>query len=453
MNAFWRIAGYECQSLLRNRGVWLAWVLLLAAGWLAVVQGHAQMQAQREVIEQLPAIQQQDHAFLERRYAEGTDPGNIGYYLFHPVAHPPSDWASLATGMRDVLPYAMKVRMLGLYSQLFDAELVNPTAASAGSYDFALFLVVVLPIWLIVLCHGVLAREDEEGTGPLLRSQTRALLQILLIRIGLRYALALLACLLLMLAAVLWMDLDWDRTLVAWILLLTAYLTFWASLCCVTVALGRSSLWTAMTLLGAWTLLIVVAPSALATLTEQRHPMDDAALLMLDQRQAVHTGWDMPKETTFERFFVNHPQWLDTPPVTERFHWKWYFAMHQVADESIAKRVVQYQQQLAARERLQQGAAHWLPTVGAVRGFTGLAQSDLADHLAFLDSVADFHKRLRTALYPGIFNVEPIFPADFSDLPRHEPPASVARMPWGAALGMLFWSLLFLGLTRWRMAR
>lgn len=453
MNALWRMAGYECRSLLRSRGAWAAWALLLAAGWLAVVQGHAQMQAQREVINQLPDMQQQDFAFLENRYADGTDPGNIGYYLFHPAAHPPTEWASLAIGMRDVLPYAMKIRMLGLYSQLFDAELVNPTAASAGAYDFALFVVVVLPVWLIVLCHGVLAREEEEGTGPLLRAHSSALFTLLLIRIGLRYALTLIACLLLMLAAVLWIDLTWDSRLVGWSLLLTAYLTFWATLCGLVVALRRTSLWTAMSLLGTWTLLVVAAPAVLATLTEQRHPMADAALLMLDQRQTVHTGWDLPKETTFERFFETHPEWSDTPPVTERFHWKWYFAMHQVGDESIAEGVAQYHEQLARREQFQHIAAYLLPTVGAVRGFTGLAQSDLADHFAFLGSVADFHGRLRTALYAGIFNEEPIFPSDFASLPQHEPPTGKARIPWEPITGLILWSLLFLALTRWRMNR
>ncbi|MFN3578842.1 MAG: DUF3526 domain-containing protein [Pseudomonas sp.] len=446
-----RLALYESRTLLRSRGLWLAWTLLLLAGWLATLQGHAQIQTQRALIEQLPAIHQQDLAYLQQRFPEATEAGNPGYYLFMPTNHPPSAYADLAVGVSDTVPSTMKVRLLGLYSQLFDAELLNPQVASVGPYDFAFFIIFILPVWLILLCHGLLARDEEEGTGPLLRAHSASLWPLLLVRIGLRFLMTLTACLLLLLAASLWIGIEWDGRLLAWAGLVFSYLLFWSAVCCVVVALRRSSVWTAVVLLAIWTLLVLITPATLSAWNEQRYPLSDIAQLVLKQRQVVHTGWDLPKEQTFERFFQNHPEWSETAPVTERFHWKWYYAMHQVGDESIAAELAHYRQQLAQREQADRLASWWLPTVGMQRGLTGLANTDLVDHLVYLDSIAAYHAELRSFYYPLLFDDLPFAPGDVARLPRHQMQSPPVRWPLAAGLGMLLWSGLLLMLARRRL--
>lgn len=439
-----RLIRYDTRLLWSSPAMWLAWTLLIAAGSLALFQGHMTIEQQRQSLNDLPAIQAADVEFLQRRYPEGTDAGSIGYYLFLPTRHPPSVWADLAVGLRDTNPVSMKVRLLGLYSQLFDAELINPTPAAAGRFDFAFFLGLILPVWLILLCHGVLGRDQEGGTDTLVRTQARSMWHLLLIRIGLRWLATWLGGLLLLGVALVLTPAPLAAEALVWALIMGSYLTFWAALCCLIVALGRSSVWTAMVLLGIWTLLTLLLPAALGIWSERRFPVADVADIVLDQRQVMHTGWDLPKEVTFERFFLSHPEWQDTPPVTERFHWKWYFAMHQVADDAVRQRVAHYNQRLLQRDMLARRTAVWLPTVGLQRGLSGLAGTDLIDHLAYLDSVATYHDALKAFFYPRLFEELGFEPDDFGRLPTHQPPGFAPRWPWFEVLGMLLWAGLLL---------
>ncbi len=453
MSALWRLSAYECRALLFSRSSWFAWLALLFAGLLAIAQGNAVIETQRELIDELPELYQQDVNSVQQRSAVGTDPGYTAYYLFHPTSHAPAPLASFSLGVRDSLPAAMKVRMLGLYSQLFDAELVNPVTASAGPFDFSFFVIFILPVWLIVLCHGVLAREEEDGMGPLIRSQGSSMLQLLWVRVCLRLGLTVAVLVLLVLMGVVLTPVSLSLELLAWTLLSVLYLIFWASLCCLVVSLRRSSVWTAMVLLSIWAVLILILPSTLNTWVERTYPVNDAALLMLEQRQAVHSGWDLPKEETFEKFFITHPEWSDTPPVTERFHWKWYYAMHQVGDESVQHELDALWSRLGQRDQLTGLLSVFLPTVGAQRGMTGLAQSDLVDHLHYLGSVASFHEQLRAFFYPLIFNEQPFLPADFQRVPVHSMEERPVRWPWLPAVGIIVWSALLLFITRRRFSR
>ncbi len=442
MSGGWRLLGHEARVLLRSRSFWLAWALLIACGFLALLQGRDLLLSQQALMAQLPELQQTEQALLEQRYQNGTDAGNVGYYLFLPTSHPPSSWAALAVGLRDSLPVTMKVRLLGLYSQLFDAELVNPLTAAAGPFDFAFFILFIVPVWLIVLSHGLLARDREDGTAALLQAQGGRVWQLLWIRLGLRVGLALLAVLLLLLAGLVWLQLAADQRLFYWLVLTLGYIGFWSVLCALIVALRRSSAWSLLMLLVLWALLTLVAPAAVSAWVDQRYPVADAPVLQLKQREVVHTGWDLPKETTFARFFQTHPEWSETAPVTERFHWKWYYAMHQVGDDSIAAELTDYRDRLEAREAWVRRLGYVVPVVGMQRGFAGVAQTDLADHLHYQDSIKTFHDQLRAFFYPYLFNDRPFELADFARIPSHQWQPAPLRSPWGSALGMLAWIAL-----------
>jgi ABC-2 type transport system permease protein len=450
-----RLTMYELRPLLRGAGMRLAWVLLILAGLLSIAQGHRQIDNQRAQLNQLPAIHEADIAALKQRFAEGTDSGSMAYYLFLPTGHAPAGWADLAVGLRDSVPVAMKIRMLGLYSQLFDAELVNPRLAAAGGYDFAFFVLLIMPLWLLLLGHGVLARDEEVGTGGLLRAQAASLWKLLLLRITLRWLLTWLLCGLLLGAALLGTAAEADWRVTAAMLSIGLYLGFWAALCAAVVALRRSSLWSATVLLGLWALLVLVLPQGLAAWNERLHPVDDAAAIVLKQREVMHTGWDLPKEVSFERFFQTHPEWQDTPPVTERFHWKWYFAMHQVADDSVRQDVAAYRSQLQARDRFTAMAAILVPSIGLQRSFTGMAGTDLIDHLAYLESIERYHDTLRGYFYPKIFQPAPehFDDAAYDQVPRHTLHRAQGRWNGPALLGMAAWILALLLAARQLLTR
>ena len=54
------------------------------------------------------------------------------------------------------------------------------------------------------------------------------------------------------------------------------------------------------------------------------------------QREAVNDAWDLPKSSTMEQFYESQPEWSDSSPLGDDFHWKWYYAFQQVGDETAA---------------------------------------------------------------------------------------------------------------------
>ena len=51
--------------------------------------------------------------------------------------------------------------------------------------------------------------------------------------------------------------------------------------------------------------------------------------------------------------------------------------------------------------------------------FDRLARTDLLAHLSYLDSVADYHERLKRHFFPVVFSEAPIRDVDWSVAPRH----------------------------------
>ncbi len=191
----------------------------------------------------------------------------------------------------------------------------------------------------------------------------------------------------------------------------------------------------AAALLACLVLLTMILPAIGNTVIARLLPVAREVELALAQRQAVHQGWDLPKQQTMAQFIQSHPEWRDTEPVNRRFHWKWYFAMHQVGDEAVAGQLAAYRSSLAARERWSERTGWLLAAVDVQLLTHRLAQTDLQAQLAFYDRVAAFHARLRRAYYPGIFNEQPLG-SDVAGMTRFDPHVTPPALPAGPLLSL-----------------
>lgn len=97
------------------------------------------------------------------------------------------------------------------------------------------------------------------------------------------------------------------------------YAAFWFGACAGIASLSRSSAVSVVSMLGLWITFTLVLPTLANTTITRAVPVSRDVDLMLVQRQLLHAGWDEPKDVTFERFFVTHPEWRGTPPVSDRF--------------------------------------------------------------------------------------------------------------------------------------
>jgi ABC-2 type transport system permease protein len=200
--------------------------------------------------------------------------------------------------------------------------------------------------------------------------------------------------------------------------LVAAYLLFWTALALLVARLRGSSVANAAALAACWIVLVLVLPTLAHVLINRAVPVNQGAEIALAQPQMVNRAWDIPREETMRRFYAGHPQWSDSPPLTAAFHYKWYFAFHQVGDEGVADRVKAYRAGLERRASLAGRLGWLLPSVGVQAVMTRMAETDLEAQLAYQDRIRAFHARLRDFYYGYLFRDRPFGRADFAKAPR-----------------------------------
>src|SRR5450830_698303 len=186
----------ELRLALHSRLAAGALVLLLALSLLSVWSGLSATASQRAALERIAAVQRDDVAAVAKNYQKGGEAGLAGYYTPHLTDNPPLPLAFAAFGQRDVQPYSLRVRLLGLQAQLYESESVNPELAAAGRFDFAFVLVYLAPLFVIALMHDLVTGEREAGRLRLLASLPAVAANTWRRRVGLRFGLLWLAALL-----------------------------------------------------------------------------------------------------------------------------------------------------------------------------------------------------------------------------------------------------------------
>ena len=443
---------FELRQVAHSRLAVGAVVLLALLCALSVWTGLQAVSQQRAALERIAASHAQDHAAIAARQLKGgtAEAGSVGYYLPHLTLNPPSPQAFAAIGQRDLQPQALRVRLLGLHSQLYESEAINPELAMPGRFDFAFVLVFLAPLFVIALMHDLVSSEREAGRLRLLASLPAAA-DTWRRRVGLRYGLVWLATLLPLAGGALAAGAPLAG-FAAIALVATLYLAFWFGLASWVAARARTSSSSAAILLACLVGLTMILPTLADAAIARLSPVSKGVELALAQRQAVHSGWDIPKPETFEKFFRTHPEWKDTPPVEGRFHWKWYYAMHQAGDDAVGADVAQYRASMQARESWTAHVGLVLASVNVQVLLHRLADTDLAAQLAYQDRIAAYHTQLRRFFYPYLFEERAMTRADLAQLPRYEHVAAPGRLPTGQllALGVLALALLAIGLRKLR---
>lgn len=408
---------HELRLLLRARLTVVALVLLAALTVAAVVAGMAEVHRQRAAIAAIPAAQAEDIGAVVDYVDRSKDAGSAAYYSFHPTWDAPAPLAFAALGMRDVSPYILRVRALGLEAQIYDGDVFNPELALPGRFDFAFVLVFLAPLFVITLFHDLHSGEREAGRLRTLEALPRGGARLMRRRTRLRFGLLWAALAIPFLIGTVLSGVG-ALPIVIVLAAIAAYLLFWIAVAALVGRLRWSSVANAATLAAVWLVLVLVVPTLANVAINRAIPVNQGAEIALAQREAVNGAWDIPREDTMRRFYAKHPQWADSPPLGPEFHYKWYLAFHQNGDESVADRVRTYRQGLERRDAAGRALGWVLPSVGVQALLTRLAHTDLTAQLAYQDRIRDFHARLRSFYYDYLFRDLPFGKADFERAPK-----------------------------------
>lgn len=429
---------FELKLLLRSRLAAGGLVFLLLLAVLAIWSGQRSVAAQNAALARITAAHEQDVARVAAKYGKGGDAGYAAYQTSHLTWDTPAPLAFAAFGQRDLQPFALRVRLLGLQAQLYESETINPDLALPGRFDFAFVLVYLVPLIVIALMHDLVSSERESGRLRLVASLPLAQTRFWFKRTALRYVLVYATACVPFAGAALFSGAG-GLDMLGVLGIAGVYIAFWFGLSLLVAVVARSSASAAAALLACFVVLNLVLPTAWNAFISRAVPVAKGIELTLAQRQEVHQGWDLPKSATFEKFFRTHPEWRDTPPVNVRFHWKWYYAMHQAGDDAVAPLVAQYRRSMAEREELTRQAGLLLPSVGAQVLLHRLANTDLQGQLNYQGRIERFHGELRRYYYPFVFHERSFGPAEFARLPRFEaaPAAGELRQELLASGGLL----------------
>jgi ABC-2 type transport system permease protein len=436
MKPFLRLCRWEIRHLLRDGQAWLVCGALLAAALVAIWVGDRRLARHRAEIAALPGHYDTQMADIAKQFTPQGEAGYIAYYTFFPTHHAMTPLAGLAIGVRDLVPNATWVRLLGLEGQLYEADLGNPALQALGNFDLAFVFCALAPLALLVLAHDALTRERESGRFPLLAAQGGSLAALLAARVGVRALTVALTCTVAfgLACAVLRIPLASDS--LGWLAGAWAHLAVWAGLAALVAVVARTPAASLAAALTGWIVAVVLLPALLNLGLATALPVSEGLELTVRQRQESHSAWDKPRAETMDKFFAHNPDWSGTPPVTGRFAWKWYYAMQQVGDDSVATESAAYRENLRSRQRVTARLAWLVPSAYAQLLLSARAGTDLDAHLAYLDRVRAFHADLRAYFYPMFFSERTLTPADYAAFPQFR--AGAAPPPSGLPL----WPLL-----------
>lgn len=411
---------YEWTLLLRSKVAVSGLALLVALTVASLVSGVQRIDSQREAIARIAGLQAEDMAALVKANGASQDAGTAAYYSFHPTWNPPSPLAFAAVGMRDVAPFVLRVRALGLEAQIHDGDAFNPELALAGRFDFAFLLTFLAPLFVIVLFHDLRSAERESGRERTLASLPGSLTRLYGRRAVVR-GLALSLCFGVPFVVVAVQQGVPALQILGVLALMVAYLAFWAAAALLVAWRSWASSTNAATLAAVWVTLALVLPALSNVAIERAIPVEQGAEIARAQREAVNGAWDVPREDTMQRFYANYPEWSQSAPLGTAFHYKWYLAFHQNGDDAVAPMSAAYREGIEERTAAANTLGWALPPVGLQAALTRMAGTDMQAHLAYQDRIRAYHAQLRQFYYGFLFGDKPFREEDYGRAPEFKP--------------------------------
>lgn len=299
---------HEWRLLSRQMLAVASLALLAFLATAAVIGGTVEVRRQQAVIDRIQPQQRADEDAIAKWVSVEGDAGNAAYYTAHATWDEPAPMAFAALGQRDVAPYVLRVRALGLEGQLQESESYNAELALPGRFDWAFVLTYLTPLFLIALLHDVRSAEREAGRAQMLAVMARSQRWFWGRRIILRAGLVWLVVTAPLVAGAIIAHATLAEA-VSFIATGLGYTLVWTVLILLIARARRASVANAAILSATWLVLTLILPTLALLVINDRHPVRQGIELTLAQREEVHAGWDRPKAATMAAFVRLYPEW------------------------------------------------------------------------------------------------------------------------------------------------
>ncbi|RTL85143.1 MAG: DUF3526 domain-containing protein [Hyphomicrobiales bacterium] len=460
------LAGFfaEARILARARAVGLALVALAAAALFALHAGAGRIASQQAVVAAARAEEAQRldglKTSLARLESGATqeepppyrDPRNAVFMGAGPAARvaalAPQPLALVAVGQSDLLSPVIRVTSGSKDAFLFADEIENPALLSSGATDLAFIVVHVYPLVILALAFNLLAGEREQGTLVMTLAAARRPGAALAGKLAARLV-APIAIMLLATALGIGLFAGWDALASASFLRLVAvilvYGLFWAALAAAVDGLGQSSAFNALTLIGAWVVLALLAPAGINSLAAFVYPAPSRIDMTVAARAAA-TDADKSRDAMLARYVEEH---AGQKPAGAREGTLRRLATQEAAFERVEGVIAAHDAALSRQRALVDRLSFLSPTLLAYGALADVAGAGEARYRDFLDRLSAFHLDWRAFFLTRAKAGQAMTAADYDALPRFAETPAPESAVGSALLGMALPTLL-LAFLAWR---
>lgn len=390
----------ELKFLLRDKPALLWLALAFSLSIISVSLGVREVGLQKAQISELIEL---DKVEQEVVLAEQSDWGSVAYYTFHMTYDPPSDFAFVAMGQRDSLPWKHRIRMLALEGQIHESDAINPDFALVGRFDFAFLLSLIIPLFAILLLYDLRSGERSAGRLELLEASSgsgrRLWVERAFARIG---GLAILILIPLWIGGVI-SGASIGVLFKASVLTL-CYLGLWTVISLLFAGPNQTGARNLTLLSGIWLLICAVMPAMTSEISTRMVAVPAGGDIVLTQREAVNDAWDLPKEDTMVPFVERQPDMAAYTKLESSFEWKWYYAFQQVGDQTAESLSHAYTQGRKDRDQWAGRLSLISPAGFVQRTLERWAATDTQAALKYESDIRAFHADLRQYYYPRLFD-------------------------------------------------
>lgn len=440
---------WELRLLQRNRTFFVLLAIYTAAALLAIAAGKY---AHQRTLDQHSQVETHYQTELDQWRARGEvlEAGYMGYYQFVPTAPITSPWAALFNGEGPEHNWNLRVRLLALYGQIYASEIQHYDNAVLGGFDLAFIWIYLLPIAIGLLCVNVLADEKNSGRWPLLRAQVKSVAHFLYGRLAVYFLLLTLLNGGILLVATATLNIALDQKCLAIFGLLLIYQFFWFVIAGLIAHAGKNTGFNVLSYCGLWLFAALLIPGLHYLRQMNSEELNTGVEILLEQREQMNSSWDRDKNADFAQFLQNNPQWRDTGPLPEDFHWKWYYAMQSLSDTSVQEKVDQLK---FMRLDAYQSAGKWAwisPVMSLQQSLNAAAGTDGPAHQSYLDQVKNFHDEMKEFFYPHYFFEEPFPKEKLDKIPQFRFEQSAPDLALGIFQLLTATASLLLLILTWR---
>ncbi|MEM6792928.1 MAG: DUF3526 domain-containing protein [Acidobacteriota bacterium] len=424
---------HEWRTLRREPVFWWASLGLLLTAAYALGGGLA-WRAERA--EETALTRAESAALLaERRQEAQQGGGRVGGARTF-VALPPGPLAAFSSGLADLAPERAEISIFERPDTLFGSyQIESPLSLKAGRFDLDFVVLFLLPLFFASLSYGLIAREREGGTLPMLLMQPVTLSQILgaklLVRLGL------LTLFLALVGAAGWtLSQAPLARLAGWLAVAWLYGAFWLAAAAWIAAFVRRSEACAASLATLWIVLVLVIPGLLSAGVDLASPLP-SRLELVGQMRAASSEASKQSAEILARYYHEHPE-LATEGQQSGFV-PAYFASQREVERRLAPLIHDFEDRMGRQQSLIGRWSVLSPAVSAQGALLEFAGSGPRRQRLFAAAARDFLAAWHADLEPAIFLGQALGPEDFDSLPSFSFPEPEAHGPTLAlaAVGLL----------------